>query len=178
MRPALVPGHSVDLIDNHALCLFKNVPAPPCSQKNKQRFRGGDQDVWWPPNHQLSLAAWRIAGADSCADRRQLYPLRLSQRQDAGKGVLEGLLNIVSQRLERRDVNDIDFLFEPFLDGSANQTINRPKKGCKGFSRSGRRGYEGIPSLRDIFPALLLRRGGSTEPFREPLPHKGMKGSQ
>src|SRR5882724_3002888 len=60
-----------------------------------QRLRSGDQDVGRVPQHRRALLLWRVSGAH--ADRQ----LRLQP----GERAAQVALDVVVQRLERRDVD-------------------------------------------------------------------------
>ena len=77
------------------------------AEQDVERLRRGDDDVRRPAVHLLPLARRRVAGADPGADVDVRQALPLQVLADAGERLLEVLLDVVRQRLERRDVDDL-----------------------------------------------------------------------
>ena len=63
MRPALVVGHSVDLIDNHCLDVAQNRAALVGRQQNVKRLGRGHENVRRPFQHGAPLRLQRVASA-------------------------------------------------------------------------------------------------------------------
>src|SRR6185436_15305368 len=71
-------------------------------EEDVERLRRGDEDVRRLPRHGCALARRRVTGPDEHADRgeRRIARLELAERR------VEVLLHVVSERLERGDVED------------------------------------------------------------------------
>ena len=80
---------------------------PSGGQQDEERFRRGDQDVRRLLAHLLALPRGRVAGAHGGADGRERDALVRGQRGDLGQRRLQILVDVVAQRLERRDVDDL-----------------------------------------------------------------------
>ena len=65
---ALVPGHRVDLVDDHRVRVLQHLPAALCREKDVERLRRGDEDVRRVRDHALPLGRRGVAGAHGGAD--------------------------------------------------------------------------------------------------------------
>ena len=101
----LVAGHRMDFVDDHGLRAPQELTAPLGCEQDVERLRGGDQNVGRLAEHQLACPRRGIAGAHSEADLRKREPLGLGQPHDPSQRFLQVLLDVISQRLERRDVD-------------------------------------------------------------------------
>src|SRR5277367_626786 len=88
----------------------------------------------------------------------QISPLQ-SQALDLAKRPIEVLLNIVRERLERRDVDHLSLRLQGARDRLAQQPVNADQKCRQRLARSGRRGNQRRTPLQNGRPALLLRLG-------------------
>ena len=122
----------------------------------------------WPPAHPGPVDLWRIArtNQDTNVDVRQFQRLELGP--DAGKRHRQILVDIVGQRLERRNVDHQRLIGQWVLDTTAYQVIDRGKEGSQGLAGPGRRGDQHVPFRLNLRPgtSLRLRRSGKllTEP--------------
>ena len=106
MRAALVVRHGVNLIDDHGLHRAQNLAALARRQQDVERFRSRHQNMRRPAEHRLALMHVRIAGAHGGANFRHQVTALLRQRNDLAKGYIEILLDVVAERLQRRDVEN------------------------------------------------------------------------
>ena len=97
--PRFVPGDRVHLVEDHRLDRAQQLAAPR-GEEQEERLRGRDQDVGRRAQHLLALALRRVARAD--ADREL--------RAEPGERAAEVPLDVVVQRLERRDVEEPEAL--------------------------------------------------------------------
>ena len=84
-------------------------------------------------------------------------------------------MNVGAQRLERRDVDDPDFVGERLLETLAHEIIDGAEKCGERLARSGRRGDERVASVTNRRPAALLRRRRRAERFLEPTSDNWME---
>ena len=82
------------------------------AEQDVERFRRGDDDVRRAAAHALALGRRRVAGAHPGADFDVGQPLRAQGLADAGERRLQIALDVVGQRLQRRDVDDLRFVGE------------------------------------------------------------------
>ena len=95
--PRLVDGDRVDLVDDAPAGLREQVLGP-AGEHQVQRLGCRDQDVRRPAQHRRALALGRVAGTDRDAqvgsDPAQRHP--------------QVALDVVGERLERRDIHQAD----------------------------------------------------------------------
>ena len=124
MRAALVAGDRVDLVDDHRAQLAERRAPAHGRQQDEQRLRRGDQDVR------------RLASPSSRARRpacRRCAPRRgsrgTSRRSRAARAAssrerrLEVALDVVRQRLERRDVEDRRVVRQRRLEAAPHELV-------------------------------------------------------
>ena len=79
-------------------------------------------------------------------------------------------MDVVAERLERRDVDDRRGLGEPSALGLAHQSIDDGEKGRERLARSRGGRDEGVPAFQDRGPGLYLAGRRRREPAGEPVP--------
>jgi hypothetical protein len=88
---------------------------------------------------------------------------------------LEVLLNVVGERLQRRDVDHQGPIIEPPRARHANELVDRPEKRRERLAGAGRRRDQGVAFGGDRAPTRLLRRCRRGEARREPLGDDGIE---
>ena len=154
MGAALRPGDGVDLVEDHRLDGPQQLAAARREQQ-VQRLGRRDQDVGRRPQHPLAVALRRVARAH--ADRER--------RADPGERPAEVALDVVVERLERRDVEEP----QP-LAGRVVQPVEAEEERGERLARAGRRLDEDVPAGRDRRPGELLRGCRRAEGALEPGP--------
>ena len=149
---ALRPGDGVHLVDDHGLDAGEHL-ATLRGEQEVERLGRRDEDVRRVPQHLAPLLLRRVAGPDGDAE------LRL----EPGERAAEVALDVVVQRLQRRDVEQA----EP-LTGRFGQTVDPPEERGERLARPGRRLDEHVLAARDRRPGELLRRGRPGEGALEP----------
>jgi hypothetical protein len=117
----------------------------------------------------------RVAGAERGADRHRREPARLELGRDAGEWRSQVLLDVVGQRLQRRNVEDAGLVAELTGEADLHQLVDRAEEGGERLARAGGRGDERVPAGLDGGPALLLRRRRLAERALEPARHGRVK---
>src|SRR6516162_3209836 len=112
MRAALVRCYGMDLIDDDGPRRRKHFTARVGAEQDVERLWGGHDDVRRGAPHPLALARRRIAGPHPGADLAFGQPLPAQGPTDTGERSLEVALNVVRQRLERRDIDDLRLVLE------------------------------------------------------------------
>jgi hypothetical protein len=101
--------------------------------------------------------------------------LRGEHVANAGQGDFEILLNIVRQRLQGRDIDDLRLVLELPVETLPDQPVDRGEKSGERLARTGRGGDEDGLALLNRRPRLGLRRGRGREPAGEPGRDGGME---
>ncbi len=76
-------------------------------EQDVERLGRGDEDVRRVAEHGGALFGQRVAGADSGADLGGEIAAFEGELLDLAQGLIEILLHVVRERLERRDVDDL-----------------------------------------------------------------------
>ena len=104
VRAALAAGDRVQLVHDHALDALQHRAAGFRGQQDEERLRRRDQDVRRRLAHAVALEGRGVAGADGVADRHVVDALLEELVADAGERLLEVLLDVVRERLQRRHI--------------------------------------------------------------------------
>src|SRR5271157_2971041 len=106
MSATFIVGYSMNLVDNHGLDITQDRSALLRRQQDVQRLRRGHENVRRPLQHGPPLVHERIASADRSANLRHEEAALARHLQNLSKWYFEILLDIVAQRLQRRDVEN------------------------------------------------------------------------
>ncbi len=175
MRAALVGRHRMDLVDDHGPRRRQHFAAGFRTEQDVQRFRRRHDDVRRRPAHPLPFPRRRVAGAHPGADLDIGQPLSRQSFADAGKRGFEVALNVVGQRLQRRDVDDLRLVREAAIHPLANQGINRREKGGERLAGPCRCSDQGMSARLDRRPRFGLRGGRRGKTALEPFGDSGME---
>ena len=104
--------------------------------------------------------ATRISGNGS--------PAASKRSRSSVERALEIALDVVVQRLERRDVEDLHRVRQRRRGTVDDELIQLPEKRREGLTGAGRREDQRVRSTRDRRPPLALRRARRAERFLEP----------
>ena len=165
---ALVRHQSVDLVDDHGPCGREHRAAGIGAEQDVERLRRGDDDVRRAAVHALALARRRVAGTHPGSDLHVRQTLRTQGLADAGKRRFQVPLDVVRQRLQRRDVDDLRLVPQPALQPLPQQVVDRCEKGRERLAGSRGRSDQGMPPRLDRRPRLRLGRRGRSEATIEP----------
>ena len=148
MRAALVRRQRMDLVDDHGPRGREHRAAGIGAEQDVERLRRGDDDVRRAAAHALALAARRVAGAHPGPDLHVRQALRAQGLADAGKRRFQVALDVVRERLQRRDVDDLRLVRQPALQAlaAAGRRSRRERRRASCRIRSApRSGYAGRP---------------------------------
>ena len=163
---ALVRRQGMDLVDDHGASGREHSAAGLGAEQDVERLRCGDDNVRRLAVHALALARRRIAGAHPGPNLDVRPPLLTQGLTDAGERCLQVALDVVGQRLQRRDIDDLRLVSEPPLQPLSNQVVDRRQKGGKCLARSrGRSDQRMSPRLNGRPRLRLSRRGRSKTPL-------------
>jgi len=131
--------------------------------------------MWRTTAHAVTLAGGRVAGAHPGADIDVGQALRLQRSADAGERRFEVAPDVVRQRLERRDVDDLGFVLEPVRERLAHQGVDGREEGRERLAGSGGGRDQHVPAGLEGRPGLRLRRRRRGEAVVEPVGDGRMK---
>ena len=104
---ALVRRDGVDLVDDHRARGPEHAAAGLGAEQDVERLRRGHDDMRRAAAHALALGRWRVAGAHQGADLHVRQALSPQSLADPGERRFEVALDVVRERLQRRDVDDL-----------------------------------------------------------------------
>ena len=114
-------------------------------------------------------------GAHPGADVDVGQPLRAQRRADAGQRRLQVALDVVGERLERGDVDDLGLVLERPLQPLPHQRIDGRQEGRQRLAGAGRRRDQHVSARLDRRPRFGLRRRGRGEVAAKPRGDRGME---
>ena len=133
MHAALVVTHGVNLVDNHRPYGGQMRRHTLAAQKEIERFGGGDQNMGRLSDHLGAVASRRVPRPHGDTDLRQIsgrfFP-------DSVQRLQQVLVDIVSERLERGNVEHVHAVRQLAMLRSTGQIVDRAQKGREGLSRS------------------------------------------
>src|SRR3989304_1871753 len=136
---------------------------------------GRGEERGGPAPHPVAIARRRMAGADRGADFGERQPRALGTLADAPQRVLQGLLDVVSQGLQRGDIDDLRAVRQGPRQRLHHQPVDRPEEGGQGLTGAGGCGDQRVPAGAYPPPAGLLRRSRAPETLAEPASDQRVK---
>src|SRR5256885_454182 len=100
---------------------------------------------------------------------RHREPRRLGPLRNFGQGLVQILLDVVTERFERRDVHDLRAVFEAAGECLLEQGIKTGEEGGERLAGAGGRGDQDVVARLDRWPAAGLHVGGRAEARAGPL---------
>ena len=145
------------------------------AEQNVERLRRRHQDMRRAAGHPHALGGRGVAGSDPGADFDIGKAAAAQPFPDAGQRGLKIAVDIVRQRFERRNIDDLGRVGEPALKALPDQVVDRRQKGRERFARSGRRGDEGVAAGLDCGPGFDLGRSRRGEAVGKPARDRRME---
>ena len=172
---ALVAQQRVYLVHDDEARLGQGGPETLGGEQDVQRLRRGDEDVRRPAGHGLPLGGERVPGPDGHPDLRRAQAVCHGGSPEAGQGLTQVLLDVVVERAERRDVDDVDPILQPALQPQPMQVVHGPEEGGQRLAGARGRDDQRVASRRDGRPALALGDRRLREGLREPAADEGQE---
>ena len=169
MHAALGVDQRVQFIHDHGLHAAQQRAARLGGKEQIERFGRGDQDVRRVAQQGAAFGARRIPIAHGHADFLGRKPALGHARRDASQRTAQVGLDVVSQRLERGNVEHIGLFFQRAARGQARQAVDEPQKRGERLARARGRGDQRGFAARDGGPALRLHAGGLAHAAFKPL---------
>ena len=178
VRAALVRRNGVQFVEDQRACALERLASAFGREQNEQRLGGRDQHVRGSACVDRAFLLWRIAGAHGDADIRQR---RAPFGGDLGyllQRTGEVALDVVRQRLQRRDVNDLCSVRQAAIaQGLFHEHVQAREKRSQRLAGAGRRSDERMTPGCNGRPALGLRVRGRAKAPLEPRLDNRMKRS-
>ncbi len=166
-------GDRVDLVDDHVLDAAQALTGG-ARQEEVERFGRRDHDVRRSTGMAATLLSGGVARPEPDRDRRRRIAAPGGGQGDPGQRGAEVPLDVVRQRLERRDVEDPDRAGS--LAGCrwrrvADEPVETPQERGQRLAAAGRSVDQRVPTGGDRRPAVGLGLGRRRERGREPVAH-------
>ena len=162
-EPRLFGASGVDLVDDHGARRCQHRAAGVGAQEDVERLRRRDDDVRRRLAHAVALGGRGVARAHPGADFDVGQALRLQGRADARERRFQVAVDVVRQRLQRRDVDDLRLVPELRLRAPAAPARRSPREtppaSCRTRwgPRSARAGRPGSPATPAPAPRSAQR---------------------
>src|SRR5688572_18593752 len=125
--------------------------------------------------HLLAIGHRRIAGAEQYTEVRHQEAGQQRSVADFSERSLEVFLNVVAERLQRRNVEHLRMVIELSRERLLEEMIDAREKRGKRLPGTGRRGNQNIPPRLDSGPGLNLDVSRSPDYRPKPLGDERMK---
>ena len=168
MAAALVRCQRMNLVDDHCSGGREHFPAGLRSKQDVKRFRRRDDDVGRPATHALPLSRGSIAGTHPRADVDIAEALLPQRRTNAQERSVEIFADVVRQRLQWGDVDDLGLVPQHAVKPLAHQIVDRRHEGSQGLAGTGRGGNQHIAPGLNGRPCLRLGGSRPAEATLEP----------
>ena len=175
MHAALVVTQGVDLVDDDVPHVLERQPEPLSRQDDEQRLRRGDEHVRRLACHRLPFALRRVARAHHRPDHRQLQTHSLGVLANAAQRLEEVLLDVVVERFQGGDVENVHLIAQQPLLAHAEEVVQTRQERRQRLARPGRREDQRVVPQRDLRPRLRLRRRHALKGGLEPGADVGLE---
>jgi hypothetical protein len=169
MGATLVRRDRVNLVHDHRAGVRQHRAPGLRAEQHVKRFRRRHQNVRRASAHPLALGGGRIPRSDPGADFDIGEPAPAELLPDAGERPFEILMDVVRQRLERRDVDDLRRIRERRLEALPHQVVDRGHEGRERLARSRGRRDQRMEARLDRRPRFGLRRRRRSETLGKPV---------
>ena len=123
----------------------------------------------------LALGLRRVAGAHPRADCDIGQALCTERLSNAGERHVEIAVDVVRERFQRRDIDDLRLILEAISEPLAHQAIDGTEEGGERLAGAGRRGDQHIAASLDRGPSVALGRRRRGEALVEPRANCGVE---
>jgi hypothetical protein len=175
VRSALRASDGVDLVDDDGTRGRKHFPARRGAEQDVERLGRRHHDVRRRARHSHPLGCGRIARSHPRADLHVRQPERTQLRADARERRREVPIDVVGERLQRRDVDDLRLILQLACEPFANEAVDGREKGGEGLAGPGGCSNEHVPVGANRRPGLRLCRRGRFKGAAKPVRDGGMK---
>ena len=175
MRAALVRCNRVDFVDDHRSRRRQHLAPGLRAEQHVEQFRRGHQDMRRAPAHAVALGGGGVARAHPAPDIDIGQAILAELRADAGQRNFQIAMDVVGERFERRDIDDLDLLGQAAVEALADEVVDGDEERRKGLAGAGRRGDQRMPAGADRGPGIGLGRRRRAELIGEPPGDRGVE---
>jgi hypothetical protein len=175
MRPAPRADDRVNLVDDHRRRRPQHLAAAFGRQQQIERLRRRHDEVRRRAQHRRAFALGRVASADGCGDPGWLEPRGLGEGSNPAPRLGKVLMDVGAERLQRRDVDDADFIRQRRPQAFLKQIVEGGEKRRQGLARPGRGRDQRMPAGANGRPSAELRLGRRAKRICKPLSNERMK---
>ena len=175
MGAAFIRRQRMDLVHDHCAGGRQHFASRGARRQDIKRFRRRHQNMRRTAFHFFPLRLRRITAAHPGANVDIGIMQTLELRANSGKRCDEIFLDVVGQRLQRRDVDQLYFVAEFSRHALAHQGIDGRKKCRQGLTGTGRGRNKNMAPSQDCRPCVALCRRWFGESLVEPRGDRGMK---
>ncbi len=172
VRASLGCRHRMDLIQDHGGQAAQHRPAVWRGQEQVEALWRGDQDLRRLSKHAPAVRGERIAASGLHANGRKLLPCELEGLGDLLQRRQQVSLDVIVERLQRRDVEDPNRVRPP---GAADELVDAPQERGEGLARAGGSRHQHVGTARNLGPGARLDVGRLSEGAQEPLRDDGVE---
>ena len=173
---ALRAGDRVDLVDDHRANAAEHAAAAHAREHDVQRLGRRDENVRRLAQHARARRRRRVARANGDANLGKRLARRGEALAQLGERLLEVALDVVVQRLERRDVEDVNRVRQRLTQSVDDELVQLPEKRRERLAGAGGREDERVRPARDRGPAFALWRAWRAERVAKPRSDEWMEG--
>ena len=170
-----VARQRVDLVDDQRADVVQLLAAALGGDHQVERLGRGDEDVRRAAHDRLALGLRRVTAAHRRADRGQVVAHLDGDLADLLERLLEVAVDIVAERLERRDVDDLGHVLERPGLRLAHEDIDAREERGEGLAGAGGGADQRVAAAGDVPPAGALGVGGRVEVAAEPRVDDGVE---
>lgn len=166
---AFATDHGVDFVDDEGACAGQHLAAARAREQQVQALGCRDEDVWGRARHGGAFARGCVARAYAGSNPVLLQAHVVEHPVDAVERAVQVAVDVVAQRLERGDVDDVCAVLEQAFEAELHEFVDGAEKCGEGLARARRRSDEGMLPCLDGWPRLPLYvrrlRESRLEPF-------------
>ncbi|SAK95147.1 hypothetical protein AWB82_06876 [Caballeronia glebae] len=180
VRAALGPRDRMDFVDDHRSRGREHRAAGIGRQQHVERFRRRHEDMRRTLSDRVALLLGRVAGAHGRANLGRGHAGFAQSPRNARERFLQIHVDVVGQRLQRRDVHDACLVRQrpAAREPVTHQFVDGREKRGERLARARRRGDECRAARVHERPRARLRGGRRGKACAEPFGDSGMKAVQ
>ena len=162
VRTALRSGNGVDLVDDDRAQRAEHPASTKSREQDVQRLGRRDEDVRRRAHHPRARRRGRVTGTHADSNLGEVDVGSAEPIAQLRQRPFEISLDVVVQRLERRDVEQMNRVRERAFEPGGDERVELPQECGERLSRARRGEDERVLPTRDRGPSFALRRARRT----------------